>query len=102
VKYFIRVGVGTDKELKQGVEAEPLVIPGFEQIQLFIFNSRLGEWNISEAKTGYAIVHILQDVPTKKRAVEIATQKMQDKGLQWMLDNIKKYKPVAELPEANQ
>jgi hypothetical protein len=103
MKYFIRVGKGTGKEFKQEVEAEPLVIPEFEKIQLFIFEDKHqdGLWNISEVITGFALVQLEQCTITKDVAIMITTLKMQVKGLQWMMDNIKKYKPVAELPEVN-
>ena len=101
MKYFIRVGAGTGKEFKQEVDAEPLIIPGFEQIQLFIFNDgyeKVNAWNVSEVITGYALVDYLTGITTKDKVIKIATQRMQAKGLQWMLDYIKLYKPVAELP----
>ena len=85
------------------VEGEPVVIPGFEQIKLFTFNDRDDDtgdaWNVSEEITGYAIVDACDCMSTKESAIELSSKKLNKKGLQWILDNIKKYKPVAKYPE---
>jgi hypothetical protein len=99
LKYLIKLELGK-KEFSEEVEGEEVVIPGFEQIKLFahLDCGFYHAWGITEAITGLSIAHPSNGKATKEEAVKLATGKLIEKGVDYVLVNIKKYKPVAEFP----
>jgi hypothetical protein len=103
MKYLIRCAhLENGKYYSKEVEAKPLIIPGFEQVQLFVFNDGsegYSTWNVSEVTTGLAIIRDGDCICTKKGAIARATKKLQNNGLQVVLDAIASCTPVKDLPK---
>lgn len=84
------------------VDGEPIVIPGFEEITMFIHQEYEEEDNIyykiSEVKTGLSMVHYDDHATSKEEAISILKEKLNKVGLKQILETISKANLVEDLP----
>jgi len=83
-QYYVFIQrIGGDTDQFEPVEGEPVVISGFEELDLFLhhpFENRTSElWLISEGKTGAAITGW---TTTREKAQRLAQEKLEKRGLE--------------------
>jgi hypothetical protein len=97
----ISVNGKDQKKYFRMVEAEDLVIPGFEQLKLFTHLEFIDPniYCVSESTTGLSIVNANLNIKSKTDAINLATEKLQKHGLELVLKIIADCPKVDSLPE---